>query len=324
MIPIIKHFSASGGFPAVYYNMHKVASLDAKIISAKNLGILHAFDELKSSDIENYFLALSSLTQRSTNDQFHAMISSWKQTMSEGELKELGERWIEDIGYIGQPYFIFFHTDSQHNHIHLLSCKTRLDGSRVDTAFIKIRGMRALHRILNVDREADFKREVSPLLSYSFSSISQLSLLLKSKGYSSGVKNGIFKIWKYGESLLKIDEKRFSELTIKPSINIGKVLSVRSQINKHFDMYDRQCYPIFTPSPHNFKTQISAYQSDLSVALKEHTGIEIFFHFSREMINGYTVIDHSSRSVFEGEQIMDLDRLISPVNTLGHLSVRAR
>ncbi|RZJ19974.1 MAG: hypothetical protein EON51_16235 [Acinetobacter sp.] len=310
MRPIIKNFNVKAGFPAIYYNMQKVSQGTAEIVACNNFGIIHGIREPRSSDYENYLAAISSLNHRTKSDQFHAMICAWKRTMSEDDLKELGERWISEIGFGNQPYLIFSHRDTEHNHIHLVSCKIRIDGTRVDTTFIRLRSMRALHKLIGVDREADFKREVSPLLSYSFTDLGQLSLLLRRRGYHSSSRNGKFCIYKYGESLLRMEQERFSQILLSKAIDESKISRLRGLINAQLMRSDNQCFALREPSPHGFKNKVVGYHSELSKDILKDQNIEIVYHFFRETITGYTVIDHHYKTIVAGERVMDLDRLV--------------
>lgn len=312
MIPIIKTFSSKRDFPAVSYNLAKVNSGIADLLESKNFGFLQGFKIPRSSDYENYLGSLASLNDRTKSDQYHVMISAWKQTMSAAELKELGVKFLAEVGYADQPYLIFFHKDSPHNHIHLVSTHIRIDGSQITPSYIQLRGLRALHKIIGFDRQAQFKTDFKTILSYRFSDLQQLSILLAQKGYKGYDNQGKFVISKYGENLFEFERKKMAERVLdgtpeQRQLNVYRELILESQkANLSKPVAKRQ------PSPHNFKDNIVGFRSALSDYLLSSHKLEIIYHFSGTNVKGFTLIDHQRGEVISGELVMPLSQLVSP------------
>lgn len=316
MIPIIKTFNSKRDFPAVSYNLAKVNSGTADLLVSKNFGLLQGFTKLKSSDYENYLGSLSSLNDRTKSDQYHVMISAWKRTMSAAELKELGVKFMEEVGYADQPFLIVFHKDSPHNHIHLVSSHIRIDGSQITPSYIQLRGLRALHKIIGFDRQAQFRNDFKTILSYRFSDLDQLAILLAQKGYKGYYKQGKFVISKYGESLFEFERKKMAEHVLdgtpkQRQLNGYRELIVESQQANLSTPFAKR-----HPSPDSFKDNIVGFGSALSDYLLSNHRLEIIYHFSKARVDGFTLIDHKREEVISGELVMPLPQLVSPLQSI--------
>lgn len=59
--------------------------------------------------------------------------------LTDSELTEIGQKYMERLGYGSQPYMIFKHEDIDRRHIHIVSTRVRTDGSLVPDSFEKDR-----------------------------------------------------------------------------------------------------------------------------------------------------------------------------------------
>ncbi len=59
--------------------------------------------------------------------------------LSDSQLVEISEKYLERLGYGGQPYVIFKHTDIDREHIHIVSVQIRSDGSKIKDNLIGTR-----------------------------------------------------------------------------------------------------------------------------------------------------------------------------------------
>lgn len=310
---IVRLFTTSTGFPAVRYNMEKVSSGCAEILCYKNFGVIHGLINPGCADFEHYLGALSTLNSRSRFDQFHAVLSARGRSMSVDALKNLAERWMLEMGYNKQPYLIFSHSDTPNMHVHIVSTDVRLDRAKISDSFDRPRAIAAIHRILKVDVQAEFKRDISPLLAYHFSDLHQLTTLLGQKGYRGFCRRGYFYMVKYGQVLLKISEGKIQHMVLKPQIETGHLDEIRWMINSNLLTKDNTCIPVYQSLPHGSSRKLKAFRSELSDCLLAEKNIEICYHSNKNQITGFTIIDHHKRRVVAGTEIMDLDRLISPV-----------
>ncbi len=59
--------------------------------------------------------------------------------LTDEQLTEIGQKYMERLGYGSQPYMIFKHEDIDRQHIHIVSTRVRADGSLVPDSFEKDR-----------------------------------------------------------------------------------------------------------------------------------------------------------------------------------------
>lgn len=59
--------------------------------------------------------------------------------LTDSQLAEIGQKYMERLGYGSQPYMIFKHEDIDRQHIHIVSTRIRTDGSLVPDSFEKDR-----------------------------------------------------------------------------------------------------------------------------------------------------------------------------------------
>lgn len=59
--------------------------------------------------------------------------------LTDNQLAEIGQKYMERLGYGSQPYMIFKHEDIDRQHIHIVSIRVRPDGSLVPDSFEKDR-----------------------------------------------------------------------------------------------------------------------------------------------------------------------------------------
>ena len=307
---VVKLFTTSRGFAAVEYNMDKVERGDAELLLYKNFGIIEAFISPQAADFQHYLGAYSSLGTRSWYKQFHAVLSVKGKSLSSESLKNFALDWLKEMGYSNQPFMIFFHSDTKNNHVHLVSTSIQLSGKKFSDSYNRLRAMHAIHKLLGIDVDAVFKADVSPLLDYQFSSLCQLSILLKGKGYGCYSKDNAFFVRKYGKTFLKLSEEKLKcmILTSEPDTNV--IEGYRLAINLALKLKDNTCIGIYQTLDHPYAKRLRGFRSELSDFLFDNQALEIFYHFKSAAITGFTLIDHRNRRVIEGSSIMDLNRLI--------------
>lgn len=307
---VVKLFTTSRGFPAVSYNMDKVERGEAELMLYRNFGVIDAFTKPLTIDFQHYLGAVASLCPQSWYHQFHAVLSVEGKSRCGQGLKDFAELWLEEMGYGKQPFMIFFHSDTRNNHVHIVSTSIELSGKKMSEGFQKLRAVAAINKLLGIDVDALFKAEVSSLLDYKFSSLSQLSSLLKNKGYRSFIKNNQFFIRKYGKTFLKLNEESIGHMILSTPPAMSIIEENRQAINLSIKVKDNTCLPFYQSLVHNFSRRLTGFRSELSDFLFSEFSLEIIYHFKNDAITGFTAIDHKSRQVIDGKLLMDLERLI--------------
>jgi hypothetical protein len=301
---IAKIMKPSPSFQAVYYNEHKISEQKAQLMVAANFnqeGEIRGVGEMTKRDYIAYFTALSQTNERVKNRQFHAVISTKGQSHTAEELTAIAEEYLYRMGYGTNPYLIYFHQDTDNNHVHLVSSRVNTEGVKVNDSFEKRESLRHIQNIM----ERTPKEELSGtniatrLLDYDFTTEGQLKTLIESMGYETE-KDGnsdwnILKV-KDGQSrkVTQIEEPK-----IKAKIEASQITSANEKREKRIQQ---------------LKAILTKYKDTKEGIdyIKEKMGIELVFHKSPDHDKpfGYTIIDHAEKRVLKGSEVIKLKTLL--------------
>jgi hypothetical protein len=301
---IAKIMKPSPSFQAVYYNEHKISEQKAQLMVAANFnqeGEIRGVGEMTKRDYIAYFTALSQTNERVKNRQFHAVISAKGQSHTAEELTAIAEEYLYRMGYGTNPYLIYFHQDTDNNHVHLVSSRVNTEGVKVNDSFEKRESLRHIQNIM----ERTPKEELSGtaittrLLDYDFTTEGQLKTLIESMGYQVE-KDGnrdwhILKV-KDGQSrkVAQIEEPK-----IKAKIEASQITSANEKRAKRIQQ---------------LKAILTKYKDTKEGLdyIKEKMGIELVFHKSpnHDKPFGYTIIDHAEKRVLKGSEVIKLKMLL--------------
>src|SRR5690606_10925816 len=202
---IVKILKKSSTFKAVNYNTGKVDKNKGELLLVKNFGVLQGIENVRPQDYINYLEAVSSSSTRIKYPQFHVAISTKGRQHSKEELSDIAQKWMEGMGYGGQPYLLIFHKDTNNNHVHLVSTRVGRNGKKISDRFEKLRAYRVLDQIMGVDEKQVLKDQLEKALSYNFSTRAQFMMLLETNGYSLDLTAKTYTINKNGQHIGSID-----------------------------------------------------------------------------------------------------------------------
>jgi len=75
---------------------------------------------------------LTELNQRTKYNSLHVSLNFHpSEQHSDDQLREMAEVFLDKIGFAGQPYLLYKHTDAGHPHIHLVSTNIKADGKAI-------------------------------------------------------------------------------------------------------------------------------------------------------------------------------------------------
>ena len=293
---IAKILKATSKFLGVAYSEKKVNNGKAVFKGAFNF----PFSQYMSIDRYVCYLdRVSECAKRAIkNRQFHAMISAKGREYDEDMLVDIGHRWMKKMGYENQPYLIYFHGDTENNHIHIISSRITLDGERINPYMEGRRAGIAIRELMNEDLKKLASSDIQDILSnYSFSTLAQYRLLLEKRGWRVFKKDDLLNVFKYvNQDSIKID--LVEEKTASYKQNKKRLSQLRAVMLKYSGLHD----DAFLKMMH------------------EKFGIEIVFHHAKghEKPYGYTIIDHAEKSVYKGGEVLSLERLLSSVTREQH------
>lgn len=287
---IIKILSSAKNFSGINYNEKKNDLGDSELLCAENFGGLSFQTDLGKADYVNYMKAIGALNPRVKNKQFHAVISVKGKQGKLDQLVDAGKVYLDKMGYGQNPYLIYHHGDTANTHIHIISTRVDKNGLKVDDSFERLRSQKVMHEMLSRDPLYEADHSIKQALAYQFSTAPQFRLLLELQGYTLRDQSGMLEIIKYGEV-----QRKLADAVIANRIAAYQVDHKRAQ----------QLNAIFS------KYAIGLSEAQWINLAKEKFGIDLVFHCKDEASPpyGYTIVDHSSRNVFKGAQVLKLSAM---------------
>lgn len=183
----------SGGvFPGAAYNETKVEQGVADFAGAANvdgnfllvLNMLHEAGVNCSHEVEQYLQDHSNTfgNSKSTRLQFHYALSVKGREKSKEQLVDIAHQLMKEFGAEHNPYFIYFHRDTENNHVHILGTRVKPNG----TLLSDHQDFRRLNECLNRIVQKDQFQDMNELLSYSFQTEGQLMNIIREFGFTTG------------------------------------------------------------------------------------------------------------------------------------------
>ena len=155
MVANIRSGSSPGG--ALRYNKEKVDKDEAEVLFWQKM--LEPFDKHGRMDIDacmNSFWPYLEANRRTTNTVFHASLNpSPEDKLTDEQLRNIAQEYMERMGYGNQPYIVFKHKDISREHLHIVSL-------RVDELGRKISDSHEYDRSMSVLRELERKYDLHP------------------------------------------------------------------------------------------------------------------------------------------------------------------
>lgn len=290
---IAKILQNSSTFHAIDYNDRKVKENAVELLEASNFGYLDLLTNNTAADYKRYFELWQEKNDRIKSSQFHVTISCRGKEYSKEQLLDMGKQWLKEMGYEGLPTLIYFHKDTNNNHIHIITSRVGLDGKKIKDSNEKRRARTVINRIAKNDISAKARTDFVKALSYEYKNRHQFALIMESMGYKINItKDGYMEVCREGKTLLQ------KEL---------KMIEWGSSEQKDHSNRKKQIQAIL------YKYSNGLTQNELSSVLHTKFGIEVVFHKANghDKPYGYSLIDHKERTVYKGGEIMNMDKLLN-------------
>lgn len=316
---IVKFLSSTSSFAGVKYNSDKMELEKGELMKLKNFGYLELASNVQPSDLKNYLISYSSTNSKVKNKQLHVVLSAKGKEYDKHQLTEFAEMWLKEMGYSKNPYLVVFHSDTENNHVHIVSTRIDENGKKINDSFERVKSQKAILEILKMDPVVEVSNAKILLNEFNFRTKAQARLLLERQGFTLKEDNGFLSLIKYGQVQDKISsadiQKRIEE-NIGLS-NLDQRIDRRKQINailyKYSKLIKSNPLPVYEPSPKGLEKKQIGYRSDLADFLKDKFGIELVFHGKPGLKPyGYTLIDHKTKALFKGSEIFSLDKFLAP------------
>lgn len=277
-----------------------------ELMAAENFPGLENLD-LSPKEVKEVFAFISAQNKRVRKPQFHATLSAKGKEFDKHQLTVMGKLWMEKMGYGKQPYIIIFHSDTNNNHIHLVSTRvSALNGRKINDSFERICAVKYMEEIMQARGYA----EHTGFLDYSFQTVNQLKLLYERAGYAPkqlGEELVIFKNFHEHERI-SFDIIERKKRTYQ--IDDNRVKKLRALLHKYGKLYSGTLKPQFQKQAGGRQGKTIGYSSDLTDFMKKEFGLEMVFHFKEgKPPYGYTLIDHPQKRVMKGSAVMRMHQL---------------
>lgn len=307
---IVKILGSGAGFNGVDYNTEKIDKGKGELMLVKNFDFLNGLKNLRPEDYKNYLQMISSKNQKIVNPQFHAAISCEGKEYSKEQLMEIGEQWLDEMGYGKNPFLIIYHKDTNNNHVHLVSTRIDKNGKKIDSNYERIRAMKAINKIIGLDENVKVDADIKKCLAFKFKSNVQFSLLLEKKGYNVSIADKQITVMKFGRVLTSFPQEELDAAMDMAASDIKRIAQLRAIIEKYKIQYSATLKQTFTTLPSGFQKE-NGYTSDLAEHLKSKFGLDFVFHSKdNKTPYGFTIIDNAEKNVFKGGEIIKLKELL--------------
>ena len=335
---------SGGGFPGAGYNERKVAGGVARLMAMENVDaamrhkveLLHEAGFDYAGEIEKYLKERSRTygNTKTTRFQFHITASVKGQVMSADELTDFARQLMAEAGYGRQPYFVYYHHDTDNNHVHILSTRIQPNGFPIPDHHDYARLNAAANRILSSDINCDIQR----MFSYGYLTEGQFANIIRSHGYKfervddsyvlfrGGVKATTISLSEIGRHISQGNDTRKERAKqlraiirkYKAEIAEGKVQNVEN-VKGHKGQKKKYVRRKVNPDIRKIKAsngktlsqEEQRHLSDMLDILKTKFGIDIHFQKDRNgEIRSYGIVDHNRKIAFDGSKVMKLSELI--------------
>lgn len=281
---IVKILKSSKSFAAVSYNDKRVKRGEAELVKTANfseVATLIGFDE--------YLKLWGDKNKRIKNKQFHVTISLEGKEKTKDELVQLGEQWLKEMGYGENPYMIYFHNNTEHPHIHIVTSRLDKNGCKIDNNFENERAVRILRQLECNPELSQYRKTISDLLRYSFTTKYQFMELCARNGFSVH-KGKDSVVCRKGGERIKISNQliEFCSERYRKQIGVKDKKKMQSLIYKYAAKLPKEKFSDF---------------------MKQKFGLEFVFYGKQNDINGYTIIDYPNRSVYKGSEIFGAKKI---------------
>lgn len=341
-------------FPGAEYNENKVEAGVADLLLMENVDAslqhrvtaLHQCGINCTSDVEQYLKDHSIACNTNTKRwQFHVAVSVPRRELDKKELKAFARQFMEKIGYGQQPYFVYFHRDTDNNHVHILSTRINEAGFAISDH----QDIPFMNHCVNELLHEDIQKDVSNMLSFSFQTMGQFANIVRSCGYQPSAPDTLtedFIIYRNGTAAYRIPAKnlrqimalsqhslqekrkarekqlvaifmkyRKASLSEKADAEKPKKKSGHAKTKKELVARKKKANPDINKLRHangslltdDEKAQMSRFLTDM----KTKFGIEIYFQKDKNgVIRGYGIVDRQGKLATDGSKVMALKDLV--------------
>lgn len=319
-----------------HYNENKLKEGIAECIMAAN----YPDEAINLSEKQrlNMLLKLAALNENVTRNAVHISLNfDPSEQLSQSDLKEISQSYMDKIGFGNQPFLVYQHHDSGHPHIHIVSVKVAADGRRIETQNIGKNQSEKARKQIEIDfnlvkanerkrdsfvikpamvkanyGKTETKRAISNVLSgvidqYKFTSIPELNAVLNQFNVAADRGSEDSRTYKKGGLNYRLINERGERVGVPIKASDFAQKPTLKNLLERFEANEQKRQP----DKNRFKNTIDfALLGKANTTLEKLTnqlrreGIEtVIRQNDAGQIYGITYVDHRTRSVFNGSSL---------------------
>ena len=291
---IAKILRKSSSFSGIDYNERRVKKGEAELLCRENFGDTEALLKTPSS-CKTFLEEWSARNDRTKYPQLHVSISAKGKDMSKEELLQAGKDWLREMGYGDNPYIIYFHNNTDNNHIHIITTRINRQGLKIDDSFEKKRSLQIIDQLSKTNRHEEIRQLVADRLKFSFTNKKQFFLLLERAGCS---------VKETGDNKTTI-QKAGGKLTISNDL----IMFCQKRYWRELEKEEKKKIKALV-----IKYSIEMKKEDFRSFMKEKFGYDFFFFGDQGNPYGYAMVDNRNRRVLQGKDILPVKILLGNYN----------
>ena len=282
---------SSTTFHAVDYNERKVSEGVAELLEMKGFDMIdqsYTPDELKKFLLDYTY----QYNERIQKPQFHLAISCRGDEYTYEQLLDIAHQYLKEMGYgeEGQPILIYAHHDTDNHHLHIVTSRVAPDGHKIDHNQERIRSQEVINRIMGENQQQRASEAVKNTFEYKFATLNQFRAILESSGYECYEKDGNLCIKRDGHVIDTLPLTTIQQHLQTFELDERRRKQLRAILLKYRDM--------------------TADKEELRQLMKQKFGVDLVFHGFKDKPYGYTIIDHQSKTVLKGGDVLKLKDLL--------------
>jgi hypothetical protein len=216
------------------------------------------------------------------------------------------------MGYGASPYLIYFHQDTDNNHVHLISTRVNTEGVKINDSFEKRESLRHIENIMKQipRQELTGANIANQFTAYGFTTEGQLKTLITS---CENQPNKQYEVEIDRDNNWQINQIKDGQSRQIAMIEQGRVAARIKETTEYKPLKEER---------ENRKSMLKAilnkYKNTLSTEelkkyLKDKMGVDLIFHQAENQSKpfGYTVIDHAQKQIYKGSEILKMSELIA-------------
>ena len=283
---------SSTTFHAVDYNERKVSEGVAELLEMKNFDFIGQLQSYTPDQLKQFLTDYSQRNAYIKSPQFHLAISCRGDEYTHEQLLDIAHQYLKEMGYgeDGQPVLIYAHHDTDNNHLHIVTSRVAPNGHKINDHHERVRSQEVISRIMGESQKQRAFDSIKKALEYHFSTIKQFQAVLESMGYQCYERDNQLCIKRDGCVIERLNLSDISSKCQNATIDEKRQRQLRAILLKYRDM--------------------SADKEELKATMKQKFGIDLIFHGSKDKPYGYTIIDHQSKTVLKGSEVLKLKELL--------------